>query len=424
MVWMEVLLPIIAVFALIAGNAFFVVAEYALVTARRPTIQQQAQEGSRRAVVALALKDDPTQFISTVQIGITGLGVLLGAVGEPAFSPIFGPVVGATVSVVLSLVLVTFLSVWLGELVPKALALDGAERIALLVARPITLLGRLFRPGVWLLQLVTRVVLRPFGVTPGEDRPVSREELRGVLQEAGEAGTIAAPEQQMISGVIDLRARPVVDVMVPWDDVRTLRVDQPAREALGMMLASPFSRFPIVDEHGTVLGVVHLRDVVNGLDHDPLVELSDLVRSVPIVPPDSTLDDLMRAMRREGRHLAVVGNEYGQMIGVATLEDVLEEVVGDIEDEFDHGKRRVTRLADGAFRVDAGMSIVDFRRRTGLSLASEHANTVGGAVFDALGRGPRPGDSVAIAGLEMQVEAVDGARIERLRVMPVSGPAA
>ena len=417
---MDLLFPIFAVFVLVAGNAFFVVSEYALVTARRPTIAQQAQEGSKRAQTALSLKDDPTQFISTVQIAITGLGVVLGAVGEPAFSPIFGPVVGTTISVVLSLALVTFLSVWLGELVPKALALDGAERIALLVARPIMFFGRLFRPGVWLLQIVTAAVLRPFGVTPGEERPVSREELRGVLQEAGEAGSIAAPEQAMISGVIDLRARPVVDVMVPWDDVITLPADLPAREALGVMLASPFSRFPLVDEHGTVLGVVHLRDVVTGLDRDPLADVSELARTVPIVPPDANLDDLLRAMRAEGRHLAVVGNEYGQMLGVATLEDVLEEIVGEIEDEFDRGKRRVTRLEDGGFRVDAGMSLADFRRRTGLELDSEHANTVGGAVFDALGRGPRPGDSVAIAGLEMQVEAVGGARIERVRVAPLS----
>jgi putative hemolysin len=415
---MDLLFPILAVFVLIAGNAFFVVAEYSLVTARRATIAKRAQEGSRRAAMALSLKDDPTQYISTVQIGITGLGVLLGAIGEPAFSPIFGPVVGTTVAIVLSLALVTFLSVWLGELVPKALALDAAERIAILVARPITLIGKLLRPGVWILQMVTLIVLKPFGITdPGMDKPISREELRGVLEEAEESGALAGPEEQMLSGVIDLRNRQAVDVMTPWDDVMTLEGTQPAREALGRMLATPFSRFPLVDDHGTVLGVVHLRDVIVALETDQLAELADLARTVPIIPPDSSVATLMSAMRREGRHLAVVGNEYGQMIGIATLEDVLEEFVGEIEDEFDSGRRRVRRLEDGALMVDAGMSIVDFTRRTGLTLTSDHANTVGGAVFDALGRGPRVGDAIAVDGLEFRVEAVDGARIERVKVV-------
>jgi CBS domain containing-hemolysin-like protein len=219
-----------------------------------------------------------------------------------------------------------------------------------------------------------------------------------VLQEAGEAGSIAAPEQAMISGVIDLRSGPVVDVMVPWDDVVTLPADLPAREALGVMLASPFSGSRSSTSTAPSSASCTCATSSPGLDRDPLADVSELARTVPIVPPDASLDDLLRAMRAEGRHLAVVGNEYGQMLGVATLEDVLEEVVGEIEDEFDRGKRRVTRLEDGGFRVDAGMSLADFRRRTGLELDSDHANTVGGAVFDALGRGPRPGDSVAIAG--------------------------
>jgi len=415
---MDIAFPIIAVFLLIAGNAFFVVSEYALVTARRATLAKRAQEGSRPARIALGLKDEPTGFISTVQIAITGLGVLLGAVGEPAFSPVFGPVVGTTIAVVLSLALVTFLSVWLGELVPKALALDAAEKIAILVAPPIAIFQRVLRPGVWALQMLTRGVLRPLGIDdPGADKPISREELRGMFEEAGESGAVAGVEEQMLSGVIDLRHRQAVDVMTPWDDVVTLDVAQPAREALGRMLATPFSRFPVVDDHGTVLGVVHLRDVIVALETNPLADTGELARTVPIIPPDSSVADLMSAMRREGRHLAVVGNEYGQMIGIATLEDVLEELVGEIEDEFDDGKRRVRRHEDGTLTVDAGMSLVDFTRRTGLIVTSEHANTVGGAVFDALGRGPRVGDAIAVDGLEFRVEAVDGARIERLRVV-------
>jgi putative hemolysin len=411
--------PILLVFVLVAANAFFVVAEYSLVTARRARIARLAEGGSRAARTALRLKDEPTGFISTVQIAITGLGVLLGAVGEPAFSPVFGPVVGTAIAVVLSLALVTFVSVWLGELVPKALALDGAERIALLVARPIMITQRVFAPGVWALQRLTTLTLRPFGVTdPGEEKPISREELRSVLADAEDSGALVAGEEDILAGVIDLRARQVVDVMTPWDDVQTLHVDLPAREALGTMLGAPYSRFPLVDDAGTVIGVVHLRDVILALDRDPLVDVRDTARTVPIIPPDSSVADLMTAMRREGRHLAVVGNEYGQMIGIATLEDVLEEFVGEIEDEFDVGRRRIRRLEDGSLRVDAGMSLIDFGRRTGLTLESDHANTVGGLVFDALGRAARPGDEVVVAGLPIVVEAVDGARIERVRVRP------
>jgi putative hemolysin len=408
---------------LVVANAFFVLAEYALITARHTALERRAHAGSKGAALALRLQADPVRVIGTVQIGITALSILLGAVGERALRTFLEPFVATAVAFVLAFLIVTYLSVAFGELVPKALALHAADRIAALVARPIDILSHLFAPAVWVLQGSAAAVLRPLGVpavTAGE-QPVSREELRGLLQDAEEQGELRADEEDMLTAVIDLRSREVRDIMVPWDRVCVLRAEQDIEDVRRTLLSTPHSRYPVVRDRNMVIGVLHARDVFRiertGAD------LESVVRPPVIVPPTLPVDALLRELRRARQHLGVVIDEYGEPFGIATLEDALEEIVGEIEDEFDRPGLAAQRLDDHAWRVAGALSISDFNRATGTELEAESVHSVGGLVLDALGRAARAGDAVDVDGVRLTVEAVDGTRIAAVRA-EIPAPAA
>ena len=416
----ELALRLLLVGGLILFSAFFVIAEYALVTARRHVLTERAEAGDRHALTALRLMDDPVRVISTVQIGITALGILLGAVGEAALRDVLDPLLATSLALVLGFLLVTYLSVAFGELVPKAIALHDADRVAVRVARPIAFFARLFAPAVALLQKSATLVLRPLGipsVTVGEVA-VGREELRSLLREAEEQGELHPEEEDMLSAVIDLRKREARDVMVPWEDVHTVDASTPAEDVLAAIRDAPYTRFPATDgRSGTVVGVLHARDVwtrAEGLDAG--AEVRELLRQALIVPPTAHVDALLRELRGARQHMAVVVDEYGRPVGLATLEDALEEIVGEIEDEFDRPEDRVRRLEDGAWLVDSGLSISDFNRASGAELPSERAHSVGGLVYDLLGRAAQPGDRVEAGDATLVVETTEDHRIDSVRV--------
>jgi putative hemolysin len=334
-------LELSVVVLLIAGNAFFVIAEYALITARRAELSRRVGQGSHAARRALALMDQPVRFISTVQIGITALGILIGALGEPVVRELLGGGVPVWLSFAIAFLTVTYLTVAFGELVPKAVALHVAEPIAVVVARPIDILARLFAPAVWLLQASARLVLRPLGVpavTSGE-QPVSREELRAVLQEAEQHGALAADEEDMLTGVIDLRLRSAGEIMRPWEGVDFVDLARPVPETLDAMLAAPHTRFPVLEHSGgAVAGVLHARHAWRAwrAAGDPAgVDLRELVAAPLLAPTRTRVDRLLRGMRLTNQQLAIVVGESGAPQGIVTLEDILEEIVGEIQDEFD-----------------------------------------------------------------------------------------
>jgi putative hemolysin len=416
---MDVALKLLAVVALIVANAFFVAAEYAIVTARRTSLQQRADDGSASARTVLRLMDDPVRVIGAVQVAITGLGILLGAVGEPVFRELAGGVLPSWTAFLVGFAVVTYLSVAFGELVPKAMALHSAERLALLVAPPIDLFARLVAPIVWLLQRTAELVLRPLGVPSvgvGE-RPLTRDELRGVLQEAEEHGTVAPEEEDMLTGVIELRLRQAGDVMRPWEDVDVARLDAPPLEALDGMLAAAHSRFPAIDGSGAVVGVLHARDVWMAWRDagDGFPDLRQLVRQTVVVPPTVRVDELLRALRRARQQLAVVVDEYGRTAGIVSLEDILEEIVGEIEDEFDELDARFERVGEHEWLVDGAVSVSDFNRRIGAALVAERARSIGGVVLERLGRLPEQGETVRLDGMRLTVERMKGHRIEAVR---------
>ncbi len=405
-------------FGLVAGNAFFVIGEYAVVTARRGPIMALASEGRASARAALRLMDDPVRVISTVQVGITALGILAGAVGEPLVREVIGDGLPHWLAFVLGFGIVTYLSVVLGELVPKALTLHSAERLVVLVARPVELMAIALKPVVWVLQGSAQAILRPFGirdVVAGESIR-SPEELRAMVDEAQGAGIIPRAQEELLHAVFDFATPEARDVMVPAAEVEWLAADTSVEDALAEALRCSHSRYPVgrgsVDR---VIGVVHLRELAAARQDDPATVVESVARSVPIVAETKDLGALLREMREQHEQLAVVADEYGGTVGIVTIEDILEEIVGEIEDEYDLPDDTLVRLEDGTLRVAGSMTIDDFNEMTGAQLEQRAARTLAGVVFNTLGRGPEVADRVLVDGVSLEIEELSGSRITRLK---------
>ncbi len=413
---MDSVLPIVLLL-LIGANAFFVIGEYAVVTARRGPLTALAEAGDARAGVALGLMDDPVRVISTVQVGITAVGILAGAISEPGVRGVLGDELPGWVTFIAAFGAVTYLSVVLGELVPKAVTLDRAESVLLRVARPVALMGHVLRPGVWLLERSAEVVLRPFGirdVVAGEGVR-SPEELREVVDEAEGSGIIERAQEELFYRVFDFAEQEAADIMVPAADVFWLEAEQTSAEALETALSAAHSRFPVgrgsVDH---VLGVVHLRDLASAAPGAPV---ADLATAPHVVPASKDLGALFRELREGRRTMALVADEYGRTLGLVTLEDVLEQLVGEIDDEYDLPDGRITREGSGDLLVAGSISLDDLAAQTAFDLSHDRVRTVAGLLFDTLGRSANPGDSIELDGAVLRVEAVDGHRISQVRII-------
>jgi putative hemolysin len=416
-----VLVGTLVVLLIVLGNAFFVAAEYALVTARRSRLQELAAKGSRRARVALRIMDSPVRFIGTVQLGITVFSILLGAVGEPIVEHwIDEPLLATTTAFVIAFVFVTYLHVVLGELVPKAVALTRNESTALWVALPVEAVYLAAYPVVWFLQASSNSITRLFGVQPAPAGVIAhtQEDIRMILAQAEDAGEIEQAEEEMLYNVFDFADKEVSEVMVPRPEVIAISVDLPPEEALAALIDSPYTRYPAyrgsLDE---ILGVLHVRDLFSAL-HDrgiEQVDLGELVRAPFVVPETKDLGALLADFRRTKQHMAIVVDEYGAMEGIVTLEDVLEEIVGEIEDEYDLPDESVERLDERTILIGGTFPIDDFNEQFGTGLPAEDYHTVAGFVFGQLGRAPAEGDEVVWDSVRFEVVEVKGSRIERLQ---------
>jgi putative hemolysin len=423
-----VLFELLAVLLIVLGNAFFVAAEYALVTANRSTLARLATDGNRRARIAIRIMDSPIRFIGTVQLGITAFSILLGVVGEPLVSGWIGPpLLSHTVAFVLAYAFVTYLHVTLGELVPKAIALKERERTALWVALPIEAVYLATYPVVWFFQESANAVTGLFGIDPAPAGVVAHteEEIRMIVRQAGETGEIQEGEQEMLYKVFDFADKEVGDVMVPRPEVVALSVDLPPEQALQAVLDSPYTRYPVyrgsLDE---IVGVLHVRDLIQAMHERGIaaVEVEDLLRPAYMVPETKDLAALLTEFRKQNQHMAIVLDEYGNMEGIVTLEDVLEEIVGEIEDEFDLPDESVERIDENTIRIDGTFPIDDFNEQFGRDLPQEDYHTVAGFVFGILGRAADVGDEIEEDGLRFRVDEVEGTRIQRLTVTFLETP--
>ena len=409
-----------AILLLILGNAIFVAAEYALVTARRSRLEERAERGGRAARAALRLMDDPVRLISTVQIAITVFGIALGAVGEPLVSQ-YLDFLPTTLAFILAFAVLTYLSVAFGELIPKALALQKAEAIAVALAVPIDFLSKLLYPIVYLLQRSAAAVLRMIGVKPAPAGMITytREDILQSVAAAEDVGEIEEAEEEMLYKVFNFAGKEVEEVMVPRPQMVAVSVSLPPAEVLATVVDSPFTRYPVYQEDlDHVVGVLHVRDLFSAVHARGVedVALAEILRPPYVVPETKDLAALLADFRRTKQHMAIVVDEYGATQGIVTLEDLLEEIVGEIEDEFDLPDERVERVDDHRIRVAGTFPIDDFNEEFGTTLERDDFNTMAGLVFGEIGRQPEVGNVVEVGGLRLTVLATEGSRILRLEV--------
>ncbi len=417
---MTVALELVAVAGLILLNGFFVAAEYSLVTVRRTRLQELSDEGNRSARSVIRITSDPPHFIAAMQLGVTLTSLGIGALGERVFAGLFGVWLGSLLAVLLAFLVITYMHVVVGELVPKGLALSYTDRIALAVSAPVRAFFFVFKPLIWVLQRSSEAGQRLIGIVPGatEGAVHSEAELKLLLEASTERGEIEQDEREMLYKVFDFADKEASDVMVPRPDVVAISIEMAPEEALAAVLDSPFTRYPVYRESlDEIVGILHVRALVAAL-HDTAieeVELAALLRPAHVVPETKDLAALLGEFRRTNQHMAVVVDEYGSMEGIVTLEDLVEEIVGEIEDEYDLPDESVERVDETTVRIDGAFPIDDFNEEFGTTLEHDDYHTVAGYVFDLIGRAAAPGDSVEADGVRLSVLEVEGSRILRLQ---------
>jgi CBS domain containing-hemolysin-like protein len=436
-------LGLAAIVFLVGLNAFFVAAEFALVAARPSRIEQLIEEGDPRARVVKELTADLDRVLSGVQVGITFASLGLGIAGELTLVRLFQPwfawlplaqatVVSHTVAVGLSFSLLTFLHVVLGELVPKSLALQRTEVVSLLVARPLLWFLRVFRWAIDALDFTSQKIVKALGVANPRGHALvhSAEELLILVQQVRERGVLQAGEEKFIQGAVELGQLQVREIMVPRPDVHAVPIESSMEEVMTAFATTQRSRLPVYQ--GTldqVQGFVHIKDMVwTLLDRErraeeglelPSFDVRRHLRDLLIVPESKLASDLLGEMRARRHNLAMVVDEFGSIRGLVTLEDILEEMVGEIHDEYDVIEKPLA-LADGALIFDAGLNVRDLESHYGITLPEDPAyETVGGFVLTQLGFIPRGGEAFDHDGYRFTVVEMDKRRVARVKIQRV-----
>ena len=416
---------------LIALNGVFVAAEIALVSIRRSRVEQLVEEGRRGAQRVRKLTSDPGRFLAVVQIGVTFIGFLAAAFAGVSLSRPFGDwliaagIDAGTAGAIALIVVTIFVSLFtivFGELVPKTLALAHPEGFATALAAPVDLLGRLLHPLVILLTRATAAIARLLGAEVSTEQQISADELRLIVERGGEQGVLEAEEEQMINAVIELGDRRVHEVMVPRVAIAGLPSDATFEQAIDLVVEVGHSRIPMYhDSIDEIVGILYAKDLLPYLKADagPRPALRKLLRPPVLVPESMTVDDLLHEFQRRKVHVAIVLDEYGGTAGLVTIEDLLEEIVGEIQDEYDVEEPMVVRLSDHEARVDGRADVDELAELFDLDLKLEDAeeyDTIGGLVYHRIGGVPAPGDSIDVGGLRLTVETTDGRRVGKVLV--------
>jgi CBS domain containing-hemolysin-like protein len=429
-------LLLVATGLLIALNAFFVMAEYALVRSRRTRLEALKEDGARGAALALSQVDEIGDYISSVQVGITMTSIGIGALGEPVladlFKPLFGGPLGHGLAVALSVLvaylLITSAHIVAGELVPKLYVIDKAEGVARRLARPMLFFRRLFSPFIYVLTGISNRILRALGVDPKAlaEEGGSPEELKALIAQSYTGGKLDPGEAGMLTGVFHLHEQEARQVMTPIPAVVTVDVSEDVETALRRCISTGHTRLLVTEDENQdrVRGTVHSNSLARKLmSEGATASIEDLVKEALIVPETKPLDDLLADLQRHRSSMAVVVDEYGRVAGIVTVEDIIEEVVGEIDDETDPAGGEVRRLANGDWFVRGHVAVNDLADH-GLDLHADTDayNSVGGLVFAELGRLPKRGDTVTADGYSIRVESVRENRIEAVRIRDRRGP--
>ena len=418
-------LLVIVVLTVLEG--FFVSAEISIISIRRSRLDQLSEDGNRRARRVRRLKDDPGRFLAVVQLGLTVLGFFASAYAAVNLSvelaAFLRPAIGGGadgVALLIVTVLLALFTIVFGELVPKSIGLAYAERLSMLVAGPVEWIARLLGPLVWFLTRVTSGITKLLGVSMSSDAQMTAEELKLIVERGGEQGILEAEEEQMINAVIELGDRRLHEVMVPRIAIVALPVSATLDEAIDLIVEEGHSRIPIYEESiDGVLGIIYAKDLLPvlkvGSNARPTVR--SLLRTPLFVPESMSIDDLLHEFQRRKVHIAIVLDEYGGTAGLLTIEALLEEIVGEIQDEYDVEEPMIERLSPDEVRIDGRVDVDELGEIFEIPLALEDADeydTVGGLIFHRLGKVPKPGDEVRLNGLKLTVETTDGRRVGKV----------
>ena len=425
---------------LILLNGLFVAAEIAFVTVRRTRLDELADEGDRRAARALRLLKDPGRFLAVIQVAITFLGALASAVAavsivELLATPLSGVSwIGERAGVIALLVvtlLVSVASIVLGELIPKGFALANPDRIALVASGPISLFAKIVSPLVALLVLLTKVISKPFGIDPTRTPELSAAEIRLIVEQGSQQGVLEAEEEQMISAVMSLSDSKLHEVMVPRIDIVAIDQEATFDEAVEVVLKEGHSRTPLYRESvDHIVGILYAKDLLRLIAAGGMrPRLRDIMRPALFVPESQSVDDLLHELQRRKVHMAVVLDEYGGTAGLVTIEDLLEEIVGEIQDEFDEEEPMKVEIGPGEVILDGRAAIDDLTELVEPALEledDEEYDTLGGFVYHRIGRVPVVGDAVVIEPFVITVIKVSGRRVGKVRVRwtPINAAAA
>ncbi len=430
-------LDLLLVLILIGIGGFFAASEIALLTVKRHRLDQLAERGNRSADVARRLTEDPNRFLATIQVAITFLGFLASAVGAVSLSGSVARLIeqvpwtwlqqsADTIAFLLVTLLIALASIVVGELVPKTLALNYPERLSLIVSRPLKLLERVLAPLVWVVSRMSLVLVRLLG---GRERPqagfLSVEELKMLVATGSQQGQIEEVEKEMIHGVIELGDTSVHEVMIPRIGIRAVEVSEPLAEILAFVIRAGHSRVPVYEESlDNIVGILYAKDLLSYLDpaspgRADTIDVRALARPAFYVAESKRVDELLAEMRANRRHLAIVVDEYGGTAGLVTFEDIVEEIVGDIQDEYDTEESLVEPMEtdDGrvAYRINGRVTVDDLRDLFGLGDApevdEEEYDTVGGLVIHRAGRIPLPGAEIDFRGVTLRVAVADSRRV-------------
>jgi len=435
-------LKLLAVLILVGINAYFVAAEFALVAVRRTRIEQRARSGDRRAKYVLKSLENPDDFISAAQLGITVASIGIGYIAEDTIAAVIEPylewmhlqmalpvlgsatITGHLIATLITLVIVTYLHVVVGEQVPKLIAIQRAELVILWTVRPTQLFGKILRPFIKFMSSSATAVTGIFGIpkTSTHAMPHTPEEIRMLIEQSQEEGQIEAEQEQMIAGVFDFPEIMAREVMTPRRDIKALEVSYNLDQVMEFLIDEGHSRMPVYEEDlDKIVGVLLAKDMLPYLVGSKGVgfNLRDLMREPYFVPDTKLLGELMTEMRAENVHLVIVIDEFGGTEGLVTMEDLLEEIVGDIYDEYDEPEPEFEVNDQGEILVDGGASIDEVNERFDMELSSQDFDTIGGYIFGALGRVPQEGDRVSVNNSgELTVVGTEERRVTRVKIVP------
>ena len=417
------------IFILVMVNAFFASAEMAIVSLNKTKVALLAENGNKKAIQLLALLKEPSNFLATIQVGITFAGFFASASaatsissGLAKFLASYNIPYSSNIAVLLITILISYITLVLGELVPKRIALQNAESVAMFSVKPIIFISKFAKPFVWFLSSSTNLLLKILGVkTQGLEEKVSREEIQSLIELGEEQGALNETERNMIDGIIQFDDILAKEVMTPRTETFCLEVKSSIKDNINTILEESYSRIPIYDDDiDNIVGILYMKDIFSNVVNKGIENLSieSIMRKPYMVPETKNIDDLLKELKSTKNHMAILIDEYGGFSGIVTLEDLIEEVIGEISDEYDDNSSKIKKLDDKNYIVDGLVTISDVNKYLSLNLESEIIDTVGGLVLENLGVIPNGyiNKEITINSIIFKILSLDNKRIDKVQI--------